>query len=576
MQSESLANGPEGRTVWDLVDWREANRIVTNLRQRIFRAARANDHRRVRSLQKLMLRSRSNILMSVRRVTQVNAGRNTPGLDKVLVKTPAARGELVDQLATFQPWRAKPARRVYIPKKSDSSKRRPIGILTIRDRCLQAMVKNALEPAWESRFEGSSYGFRPGRNAHDAIEKIYGFACPNRRKKVVVDADIAGAFDNISQDFLLKALGDVPGKALIKQWLKSGYLEDGRYHDTPTGTPQGGVISPLLLNIALHGMEAVLGVKHDSQGTSIGKRAVVRYADDFVVFCESQEDALDVRDRVLPDWLAKRGLSLSAEKTRIVHLTEGFDFLSFNIRHYPHPQTSRSGHKLCIKPSKKAVLGKVAELRDEWLALRGHSVKAVLWKLNPIIRGWANYNRTAVASRLFNKLDNWMFRRALRYARHTHPEKSWKWVRKRYWGRWNKEREADWVFGDKHSGKYLLKFSWFKIERHILVRGTSSPDDPDLRAYWWERQKVNAKHLSGEDIDMANDQGWVCRLCGMDLINGEELHRHHKVPRARNGSNARSNRELVHLYCHQQETKRQFGSAKESLPADDLQDSCSE
>src|SRR5207244_10443782 len=176
----------------------------------------------------------------------------------------------------------------------------------------------------------SSYGFRPGRIAHDAIVSVHVLARANKRKEVVVDADIQGAFDNISQDFLLKALGDVPGKALIKQWLKAGYLEDGRYHDTPSGTPQGGVISPLLLNIALHGMEAALGVKHDSQGTSIGTRAVVRYADDFVVFCESQEDALIVRDRILPDWLAKRGLSLSTEKTRIVHLREGFDFLSFN------------------------------------------------------------------------------------------------------------------------------------------------------------------------------------------------------------------------------------------------------
>src|SRR5262245_12164159 len=181
MQSESLANGPKGRTVWDLVDWRKANRIVTNLRQRIFRAARANDHRKVRSLMKLMLRSRSNILMSVRRVTQVNAGRNTAGVDKVLVKTPTARGERVDHLTTCQPWRASPVRRVYIPKKSDSSKRRPLGIPTMIDRSLQAMVKNALEPAWEHRFEGSSYGFRPGRNAHDARAKCYLLACPNRR-----------------------------------------------------------------------------------------------------------------------------------------------------------------------------------------------------------------------------------------------------------------------------------------------------------------------------------------------------------------------------------------------------------
>jgi RNA-directed DNA polymerase len=334
-----------------------------------------------------------------------------------------------------------------------------------------------------------------------------------------------------------------------------------------------GVFSPLLLNIALHGMEAALGVKHDRQGTSIGKRAVVRYADDFVVFCESKEDAVEVRDKILPPWLAERGLSLSEEKTRIVHLTEGFDFLGFNIRRYAKPETTRSGYKLCIKPSKKAVLGKVKELRETWLALRGHSLKAVLWKLNPIIRGWANYNRKVVASQTFKKLDNWMFRRACRYTRHTHPEKPWKWVRKRYWGRLNKERADHWVFGDKHTGKYLLKFSWFKIVRHELVRGRSSPDDPELRDYWWARQKVNANHLSAEDLDMANDQGWVCRLCGMDLINGEELHRHHKIPKAKGGSNARSNRELVHLYCHQQETRRQFGGGKGSPAADDLLDS---
>jgi len=576
MQSESSANGPKGRTIWDLVDWREAGESVTSLRQRIFKATRANDLRKVRSLQKLMLRNHSNILMSVRRVTQVNAGKNTPGVDKVLVKTPAARGKLVDLLATLQPWRASPVRRVYIPKKTDSSKRRTLGIPTILDRCLQAMVKNVLEPEWEARFEGSSYGFRPGRSPHDAIAKIYNLARPNMRKKIAVDADIKGAFDNICQDFILKAIGDVPGRALIEQWLQAGYLEDGRYHDTPTGTPQGGVISPLLLNIALHGMEAALGVTHDSRGKIIGKRAVVRYADDFVVFCETEEDALDVRDRVLPAWLAERGLSLSEEKTRIVHLSEGFDFLGFNVRHYPCPQTSRSGYKLRITPSKKAVLGKVGEIRDIWLALHGHSVKAVLWKLNPIIRGWADYYRKSVASKTFGKLDKWMFHRQVRFARHTHPEKSWKWMCKRYWGKLNDKRDDNWVFGDKQSGKYLLKFGWFKIVRHELVRGASSPDDPELRDYWWERQKVNANHLSAGDIDMANDQGWVCRLCGMDLINGEELHRHHTIPRARGGSDARRNRELVHLFCHQQETRRQFGEGKDSPPADDLLDSCRE
>ena len=193
MQSPGLANGPERRTDWDTVDWRRAHRIARSLRSRIFRATREGDIKKVRSLQKLMLRSYSNILLSVRRVTQTNAGKDTPGVDKIVVKTPRARGELVDHLATFQPWRARPVRRVYILK--SNGKQRPLGIPTIQDRCLQAMVKNALEPEWEARFEGSSYGFRPGRCPHDAISKVYMLACPNRRKKWVLDADIKGAFD---------------------------------------------------------------------------------------------------------------------------------------------------------------------------------------------------------------------------------------------------------------------------------------------------------------------------------------------------------------------------------------------
>jgi len=552
MQSPGLANGPERRADWDAIDWRCAQRIVRNLRQRIFRATQTGDYRKVRSLQKLMLRSYSNILMSVRRVTQVNAGKNTPGVDKLVVKTPAARGQLVDQLATFQPWRSNPVRRVYIPKAN--GKLRPLGIPTVTDRCLQAMVKSALEPEWEARFEGSSYGFRPGRGCHDAIAKIYLLACPHRRKKWVVDADITGAFDNIDHDFLLRTIGQAPGRELIRQWLKAGVMEDGVYHDTPTGTPQGGVISPLLLNLALHGMEDALGVRHNKRGEIAGKRAVVRYADDFVVFCESQEDALQVKDAILPAWLAERGLTLSAEKTRSVHLTEGFDFLGFHVRHHPAPQTTRTGYKLLIRPSKKAVNGLRERLREAWQELHGHSLNAVLWRLNPVIRGWANYFRTAVASETFQKLDDWMFCRAARYARRAHPRKPNWWLQGRYWGKLNPERNDHWVFGDKRTGRYLLKFRWFKIERHTLVRGTAAPDDPSLREYWWARQKVNTRHLTLGEVALAEHQDWACPICGMALINGEPLERHHLTPRCEGGSDARANRALVHLYCHLQVT----------------------
>jgi RNA-directed DNA polymerase len=192
-------------------------------------------------------------------VTQLNKGKNTPGVDKMLVKTPGARGDLVDELSRYTPWKASPVRRVYIPKAN--GKKRPLGIPTIKSRCLQSIVKNALEPYWEAKFEGTSYGFRPGRSAHDAIARIYIIAGPHRKKKWVVDADIKGAFDNINHEFLLKAVGLFPGKELIKQWLKAGYMEDGRIHETRTGTPQGGLISPLLLNIAIHGLEEALGIR---------------------------------------------------------------------------------------------------------------------------------------------------------------------------------------------------------------------------------------------------------------------------------------------------------------------------
>ncbi len=549
MQATRLANGTEKQTVWNTINWRKANRTVRNLRHRIFRATQEGTLKRVRSLQKLMLKSYSNRLVSVRRVAQINAGKNTPGVDKLVIKTPAARGRMVDALAHASPWKAKPVRRVYIPKANN--KLRPLGIPVVMDRCLQAMVKNALEPAWEARFEGTSYGFRPGRSGHDAIEKIFGLARPNKTKKWVLDADIRGAFDHISHDYLLKAIGPVPGKELIKQWLKAGYVEQEVFHATEQGTPQGGVVSPLLANIALHGMEEAIGVKYDYRGQLIGKRAVVRYADDFVCFCETREDAERVQG-ILTEWLKERGLTLSEEKTRIVHLTEGFDFLGFNIRQYPAPKTSRTGWKLLIKPSKESVQEMRTKLKTLWEKAHGTNVQSVLGQLNPVIRGWANYFRTAVAKEIFSGLDRWMFYKEDRYTRRMHPKKSTDWRHRTYWGRFQLDRLDPWVFGDKQTGGHLLKFSWFPIERHVLVKGTASPDDSRLADYWAKRQAAKARDLTSSKQKLAKRQQGRCRQCGETLFNDEELQVHHLLARSQGGKDSYSNLVLVHLLCHQQ------------------------
>lgn len=548
MRALTSANETTGRTDWNAVNWKQTNRVVRNLRQRIFKAAQAGDAKKVRQLQKLMLRSRSNTLLSVRRVTQVNAGKNTSGIDKVVIKTPKARGALVDDLQSFQPWKAKPARRVYIPKANGTQ--RPLGIPTVADRAMQARVKNALEPEWEAKFEGCSFGFRPGRSPHDAITAVYSLSHAGTSKRWVVDADIQGAFDNISHDFLQTAIGSFPARELVRQWLKAGYVEAGVFHGSTAGTPQGGVISPLLANIALHGLEHALGVKRDGRGwVKRSKRALVRYADDFVVFCDSQEDAQKaVID--LQTWLAKRGLELSTSKTRIAHLTEGFDFLGFNVRLYKERNNEK--HKLLIKPSQDSVNALRAKLRSEWMSLRGANAAAVVARLNPIIRGWANYFKVGVASKAFRDLDNFMFQRCVRWAKWTHPHKPWYFLKEKYWGPLHRHRKANWVFGDKLSGAYLIKFGWTPIERHTKVKGRASKDDPTLRDYWLARE-AKATKLNRNKRKLASLQKNLCPVCGDSLFNGETLHEHHVIlDKSSVERTSPHHRKLVHLFCHQQ------------------------
>src|SRR5262245_49055166 len=398
---------------WNGIDWHQAIRSVRKLRQDLFRATREGDLKKVRTLQRIMLRSYENRVLSVRRVTQTNRGKNTPGGDKVVLKTPEARGRLVDRLGAFEPWKPRPARRVYSPKAD--GRQRPLGIPAIVDRALQATVKNALEPFWEARFEDSSYGFRIERCCADALQRIFQLASAGTKRAWVLDADIKGAFDNIGHEKLLQAIGNFPARERIRQWLKAGYLDDGVWHPTASGTPQGGVLSPLLANIALHGMEEALGVRYMPQREQDYDRVLhpksvglVRYADDFLVFWHSREEAEEVHGK-LTAWLKERGLAFSAEKTRIVSLDEGFDFLGFNIRRYP-VTNAQTGWRLLTRPSRKAVREHARELKALVRQYRGGPADALGKAVNAKIRGWADYFRVGVSSRTFEKLDCYLFK----------------------------------------------------------------------------------------------------------------------------------------------------------------------
>lgn len=405
---------------------------------------------------------------------------------------------------------------MYISKAN--GKQRPLGIPVIADRCLQALTVNALEPEWEARFEPRTYGFRPGRGCQDAISAIYWTVHGNAKRTWVLDADLAAAFDHLDHDHIVASLGTFPARELVTRWLRAGVVERGWFTPTERGTPQGGPASPVLLNVALHGMEDAAGVRYRVNGpqglqTEPDSPVLIKYADDLVALCHSREQAEQVKAS-LAAWLTPRGLTFNEDKTRITRLGDGFDFLGFNVRRY------RNG-KLLIKPSTAALRRIRERLTAEMLALRGANAQAVIQRLNPIIRGWSAYYRGMVSSQAFAALDSHVWRLVHKWATYSHPNKPKHWIIARYFGAFNKSRRDRWVFGDRDSGAYLVKFAWTKIVRHQMVKGGASPDDPALAEYWTRRRGRATPPLDAVSLRLLRAQHGRCPICGDFLLHAD-------------------------------------------------------
>jgi RNA-directed DNA polymerase len=508
------------------------------------------DRGKVKALQRLLTHSFSGKALAVRRVTE-NRGKRTAGVDGATWSTPDLKSQAIIDLRQHG-YNPAPLRRIYIPKAN--GKRRPLSIPIMKDRAMQALYKLALEPISETAADRHSYGFRAERSTADAIAQCFIALAKERSPQWILEADIEGCFDNISHEWLLD---NVPmDKTILKKWLKAGYIESGSVYPTDSGAAQGGVISPLLANIALDGLGKILAEKFPGRiplKTLAHKVNYIRYADDFIITGKSKEQLEDLVLPTVKQFLQERGLSLSKAKTRITHIDQGFDFLGQNVRKY--------NGKFLIKPSKTSLQNVIRKIRK--VAKDNKTIKQVLLirMLNPIIRGWTAYHRHIVAKESFSKLRHEIFKILWRWAKSRHHNKGSKWVKQRYFKHINGDawRFACFDYTRESNGKptvYKLSDpSTVPIKRHIKILSEANPYDKQWDSYFEKRARHKMySSLSGNwNLQtLWSKQKGKCPNCKQTITLETDWDVHHIIPKSKGGDNRSSNLMMLHINCHKQ------------------------
>jgi RNA-directed DNA polymerase len=545
LESHSLTGAPARiADGWHDIEWRKVTREVKRLQTRIVKAVQEGRWGKVKALQRLLTRSFGGKALAVRRVTE-NQGNRTAGVDGVTWSTPTSKRKAIESLCQ-RGYRAQPLRRVYIPKKN--GKQRPLSIPTMRDRAMQALYKLALDPIAETTGDPNSYGFRTERSAADAIEQCFNVLGNRNPAQWILEADIASCFDKISHKWLQ---AHIPiEKRILQQWLQAGFIDTVGFSPTEEGTPQGGIISPVLMNLTLDGLETELRhhfPHHKRQGVHL-----VRYADDFIITARDKILLENEVKPVLVRFLEERGLQLSSTKTHITHLKDGFDFLGQTIR--------RFNNKLIVQPSKESVQTFLTKIRRTICNHQHVSAGELIAILNPMIRGWANYHRHVVSKRVFISTERHIFFALWQWARRRHPQKSAAWIRQRYFPPHGRRR---WYFTGsiKRDRKgtmqpiYLVPLARIPIQRHVKVKSAANPYDPSWEDYFERRldQKM-LNHLEGKQSlrQLWLEQRGICPVCNQKITRQTGWHSHHIVWRVYGGSDGGNNRVLLHPTCHKQ------------------------